>query len=549
MKLKSKKSALLLSFTSLLLCFAMLAGSTFAWFTDTATTGVNKIQAGNLDVELLMYKEANGESDYVNISKEPAPIFGSENSTVAQNNNLDTLWEPGKTQVAYLAIKNEGNLDLKYQVALNVTNPADGKDLYQVMQYAIAPGVMGTDTDLPAWTAGKSVIPGAQIVSGTNTDGADPVGVKLLHGETHYFALLVHMDGNAGNKYQNGKVEFDLKVYAAQLNSENDSFNNEYDKNAKYDKGDAPPADAKFVTTEAELKEAIKEDEAYIVLQNDIELTSALAVAKAITLDLNGKTLNAIGSSYNAKNTIKLNSGADLTVKDTAEGGKITNSYNGSADPATIDLQGTDAVFTLESGVVESNAKDNLYTIAISNSKKKACTVNINGGTVSNPDEHVKSRAISASSGMTLNISGGAVAGGLYGLDLYVGSNTTITGGSVTANAFDGRTDEYGKQYGVHMKGEAALTVGSLAVESVPVVQGIKFESSGVATELPTIKLVKGNMTSPIYSMEAKYNYPLFKLGIVADAPVTFVDDTAKHFLPDGLKITESNGVYTVTAE
>ena len=100
MKLKSKKSALLLSFTSLLLCFAMLVGSTFAWFTDTATTGVNKIQAGNLDVELLMYKEVNGQSNYVNISKEPAPIFGSETSTVAQNNNLDTLWEPGKTQVA-----------------------------------------------------------------------------------------------------------------------------------------------------------------------------------------------------------------------------------------------------------------------------------------------------------------------------------------------------------------------------------------------------------------------------------------------------------------
>ena len=544
--MKSKKSALLMSFTSLLLCFAMLAGSTFAWFTDTATTGVNKIVAGKLDVELLMYDGTK----YANISKNPAPIFGSGTSTVAQNNNLDTLWEPSKTQVAYLAIKNEGNLDLKYQVALNVINPADGKDLYQVMQYAIVPDKRGTDP-VPAWTTGKTVTPGAQIVSGTNTTDANPAGVKLLHGETHYFALLVHMDENAGNAYQNGKVEFDLTVYATQLNSENDSFNNEYDKNAEYDKGDAPPADAKKVATAAELKNAITsaEDGDYILLTNDIDLTSALTVAKAITLDLNGKTLNAIGSSYNAKNTIKLNGGADLTVKDTAEGGKITNSYNGSADPATIDLQGTDAVFTLESGVVESNAKDNLYTIAISNSKKKACTVNINGGTVSNPDGHVKSRAISASSGMTLNISGGAVAGGLYGLDLYAGSNTTITGGSVTANAFDGRTDEYGKQYGVHMKGEAALTVGSLDVESVPVVQGIKFESSGVKTELPTIKLVKGNMTSPIYSMEAKYNYPLFKLGIVADAPVTFVDDTAKHFLPDGLKITGNNGVYTVTAE
>ena len=161
----------------------------------------------------------------------------------------------------------------------------------------------------------------------------------------------------------------------------------------------------------------------------------------------------------------------------------------------------------------------------------------------------MKSRAISASNGMVLNISGGAVVGGLYGLDLYAGSNTTITGGSVTANALDGRTDEYGKQYSVHMKGEAALTVGSLDVESVPVVQGIKFESSGVKTELPTIKLVKGNMTSPIYSMEAKYNYPLFKLGIVADAPVTFVDETAQYFLTDGLQLTKSNDVYIVTTK
>ena len=540
MKLKSKKSALLLSFTSLLLCFAMLVGSTFAWFTDTATTGVNKIVAGNLDVELLMHDG----TDYVNISKETAPIFGSENSTVAQNNNLDTLWEPGKTQVAYLAIKNEGNLDLKYQVTLNVTNPADGKDLYQVMQYAIAPDVMGGSAP-PAWTTGNSVIPGAQTVSGTNTEDAAPAGVKLLHGETHYFALLVHMDENAGNGYQNGKVEFDLTVYATQLNSESDSFNNEYDKNAEYDKGDAPPADAKKVATAEELNAAVKSAAAgdYILLTNDIDLTSALAVGKAITLDLNGKKL----SSSN-KNTIKLNSGADLTVKDTAEGGKITNSYS-RADATTVDLYGVNTKFTLLNGMVESNQKDDLYTLAISSSKKKACTVEIAGGTVTVAEGHQNSRAIVASNGMTVNISGGAVAGGLYGLDLYAGSNTTITGGSVTANAFDGRTDEYGKQYGVHMKGEAALTVGSLDVESVPTVQGIKFESSGVKTELPTIKLVKGNMTSPIYSMEAKYNYPLFKLGIVADAPVTFVDDTAKHFLPDGLKITESNGVYTVTAE
>ena len=132
---KATKRALLTSVMALVMCVVMLVGTTFAWFTDTASTAVNKIQAGNLDIELLMH---NG-SDYVNISKEKKPIFSNGTSAVAQNNNLNTLWEPGKTQVAYLAIKNEGNLALKYKVALNVTNPADGKDLYKVMQYAIVP--------------------------------------------------------------------------------------------------------------------------------------------------------------------------------------------------------------------------------------------------------------------------------------------------------------------------------------------------------------------------------------------------------------------------
>ena len=48
----STKRALVLSLLSMLLCVSMLVGSTYAWFTDTATTAVNKIQAGTLDVAL-----------------------------------------------------------------------------------------------------------------------------------------------------------------------------------------------------------------------------------------------------------------------------------------------------------------------------------------------------------------------------------------------------------------------------------------------------------------------------------------------------------------
>ena len=225
---KATKRALLTSVMALVMCVVMLVGTTFAWFTDTASTGVNKIQAGNLDVELLMYKKITDESyDYVNISKEKEPIFGSGTSAVAQNNNLDTLWEPGKTQVAYLAIKNEGNLALKYKVALNVTNPVDGKDLYKVMQYAIVPDAKNDNGKVTGWTAsdGKTVDVGQQPVSGE---------VSLAVGATHYFALLVHMDELAGNNYQNGKVDFDLTVYATQDTVEFDSFGKDYDENATY---------------------------------------------------------------------------------------------------------------------------------------------------------------------------------------------------------------------------------------------------------------------------------------------------------------------------
>ena len=223
---KATKRALLTSVMALVMCVVMLVGTTFAWFTDTASTAVNKIVAGNLDVELLMYKKITDESyDYVNISKDKNPIFGSDESTVAQNNNLNTLWEPGKTQVAYLAIKNEGNLALKYKVALNVTNPVDGKDLYKVMQYAIVPDAKLDSAPVQGWTTGSNVTVGQQPVSGE---------VSLAVGATHYFALLVHMDELAGNNYQNGKVEFDLTVYATQDTVESDSFSKDYDKNATY---------------------------------------------------------------------------------------------------------------------------------------------------------------------------------------------------------------------------------------------------------------------------------------------------------------------------
>ena len=100
---KSTKRVLISSALAILMCAAMLIGTTFAWFTDTASTAVNKIQAGNLDVELEYSK------DFIEWKKVNDTTKVFEDST---------LWEPGRTEVVYLRVKNAGTLALKYTLGI-----------------------------------------------------------------------------------------------------------------------------------------------------------------------------------------------------------------------------------------------------------------------------------------------------------------------------------------------------------------------------------------------------------------------------------------------
>ena len=91
MNSKNSKRALVASALVLALCVSMLVGSTYAWFTDSVTSSNNKIVAGRLDIQLLM--DGNVDGTYDDISESTKPIFGA--GSIAQNNNVETLWEPG----------------------------------------------------------------------------------------------------------------------------------------------------------------------------------------------------------------------------------------------------------------------------------------------------------------------------------------------------------------------------------------------------------------------------------------------------------------------
>ena len=231
--MKSKKSALLLSFTSLLLCFAMLAGSTFAWFTDTATTGVNKIQAGNLDIELA-YKNSTTGGEFEKANKE-TPVF---------DNNAQ--WEPGHVEYVVLKVSNAGNLALKYKLGINIAKEdgstnVDGNDfkLSDHINFAVIDG-------------DQSAKNRDELVTAATTDGK-PIKAGYTGAETPLYpkgddnqlsekivTLVVWMPITVDNEANHKAgapapfVELGINVVAKQLNYENDSFGPDYDKDATY---------------------------------------------------------------------------------------------------------------------------------------------------------------------------------------------------------------------------------------------------------------------------------------------------------------------------
>ena len=225
--MKSKKSALLLSFTSLLLCFAMLAGSTFAWFTDTATTGVNKIQAGNLDVELEY------STDFINWKK-------VDNTTKVFDENA--LWEPGRTEVVYLKVKNAGNLALKYTIGIYNLYDNSGKNVlgnkYNLSDYVKLGAAEAGAVYADRVAAISAVQDSAKTLNSIGDTGV--VGADLATNTTKVYAMVLYMPTEVGNEanpknndpYWAAKVSFGISVSATQAMSESDSFDNTYDEDA-----------------------------------------------------------------------------------------------------------------------------------------------------------------------------------------------------------------------------------------------------------------------------------------------------------------------------
>ena len=202
---KATKRALLTSVMALVMCVVMLVGTTFAWFTDTASTAVNKIVAGNLDVDI--------------VGEDGNSLDGESLSFKDVNNNTDILWEPGATFFTQgFKIVNKGNLALKYKVVVSGTT-GDAK-LLKAIDFAFV-----TDNTTPD-AAPESFANEGKLLKQNDSAPANN-GVYYLRG---------HMKKEAGNEYKNLTLDgISITVYATQYTYEKDSFDELYDANAGKD--------------------------------------------------------------------------------------------------------------------------------------------------------------------------------------------------------------------------------------------------------------------------------------------------------------------------
>ena len=203
---KSLKRALLSSVFSLIICVAMLIGTTFAWFTDTASTAVNKIQAGNLKVDIV---DQNGNS-----------LNGKSLSFRDVNNKTDILWEPGaKFNLDSFKIVNKGNLALKYKVIISGINGS--AKLLEAIDFTVKIG-NAAEAALADWEG---------VLLPDGAAATDTMPVK----ETKLITISGKMREDAGNEYQGLSIGgIGITVLATQYTYENDSIGNTYDREAAY---------------------------------------------------------------------------------------------------------------------------------------------------------------------------------------------------------------------------------------------------------------------------------------------------------------------------
>ena len=332
-KKRSAKNAFISSLVMLCLCVTMLVGTTFAWYTDSVTSGRNTIVAGSLDITVEYFKSGTAF----------ASGTWEEVTNTTKLFDDSAMFEPGATQVAYVRVKNTGDLAFKYKLSIAVDSEVIGKNktggdiklsdyLYYGTAAATAPYGARSEA-ISAVETNKAPIASAQLSESQLLTANATSGV---------IAIVIYMPEDTGNEANpdpayKPSITFGLNAIATQYTEESDSFNNQYDANAEY----PAPAEASQTVTDASAPlvveagdysvtvpvDALTAGDVYTVKASDVAVETSSAGEETISFDLslyknNVKVENeTAGISY----PVQIDIGAGKTVTGVKHNGVAMN--------------------------------------------------------------------------------------------------------------------------------------------------------------------------------------------------------------------------------
>ena len=213
---KWRKAALALSACLFVLWWALGTGATLAWFSDVETVR-NEFRIGLLDLD-VSYKN--------DIITEYTPLKGATEVFYDE-----ALYEPGYTQVVYLKIENNGDVDFNYKVTVTIEDFTNGKNAWgkeiylpNYLRYGVV--FAESETELQEMVRDRLNTRTYAINDWRMLDTWSEISPYIFEaGENpHYAALIIYMPeevGNAANYrgFVEPRVELGITVFAQQSNA------------------------------------------------------------------------------------------------------------------------------------------------------------------------------------------------------------------------------------------------------------------------------------------------------------------------------------------
>ena len=222
--MKNLRRALFRGVVSLILCFSMLLGTTYAWFTDSVTSSNNIIKSGKLDLKVYWTDDITDDDSWRD----------AEDTNAGAIFDYDR-WEPGYTCARYIKIVNNGSLAFKYFMNIIPDGEmgilADVIDVYYIDNYNV--DASGKLTSIGSMTKAGTL---ADVVAKRVSSKGELLPKSAENGGEVIVAIAMHMQESAGNEYQGASIgtSFSIEFLATQLANEEDSFGSDYDKDADY---------------------------------------------------------------------------------------------------------------------------------------------------------------------------------------------------------------------------------------------------------------------------------------------------------------------------